>query len=1416
MSIYNFSITNLRVGPEGIRNSFEEFCCQLFRRAPEVPEKSRFRRVRGSGGDGGVEAVWLLPNGMAWGVQAKHFSKLEVSEKRQMEKSLKQAVANYPELNHYTFCLPFNLTAKTGAKAQKSKTGQHEKLSTWIDEWKAETTASGRIVEIDFWDETELIGRLAQSDPSGGLSRYWFDQNTLSDEWFKTRLTEAKAQAGKRYTPDISVETSLGAAFDAFGRSEAWLTKMEELSRRFSKNLDSWRRVISGPNEIEGAIPEELSDDAKSFLDKVEIIKGELDLVVEFPDRLTSSLVRDATSESTEDGSALESRLREALLQKHGPSADTPGFRQFSAEYNVSFPMAALDYLRELIAALKDVERLTLQAEGRLPAASAMLLRGEAGIGKTHGILDAAFRRDQSGQRSVVVFGEDIEGNDPWLSIAARLSLDTSRGRDSILDALNVAGESSGFPLVVFIDALNETQPDRRKWQAWLPPMLAQVSDRPFLKLCISCRDTYLREVIPSAVSLPTIEHNGFLGREYEALFAYFRHFGLGAPAEPLLQGEFANPLFLRLLCEALQASGAKAIPAGREGIRAIVNLLLSAKNKRIASLCDYDERENRVAPALIRLASSMASTNRRILSLEKAKLAIDGSATPHTKSLFLALESESLISTIAHSTAALGAEKEYYVRFTFERVGDHFIAEHLLSECTEIKSAFGTEGPLHFLVVDDTAARENAGLLEALAIQLPETHGIELFDAVPYPQSDITRSTFVQALPWRNPTSITKRTQELVIECLNSNDSRDVAFEAVLTLAARPNHPLNIIFIDHLLSQMPMVKRDPLWADMLERSYSNWTKQVIAKSSVNRIIDSARRGNLSELPDNVAALWATTLAWFCASPDRRIRDRATMALVCIWRARPATTLSTIQKFAQCEDEYISERVLVASYGAFLLNQDKLNIRLVASELYAIYFSEAGPPLNVSLRDHARLIIELAVELGAAPQECDASRYQPPYKSAWPLVLPEIEDLKEYAEDRKHFPQMDLTQQMGLATGTDFARYVVEPRVTSAFEIESAALDKLGLFRWFLMKAVELGYPGPRDQCAQFDLFLLGTFGGGRGRPGWAERLGKKYYWIFLRQLVGQLADHVPRKVWSKDSVPPSADLQGLDLRDLDPTDHRAFTHASTEGEMWFAPPRYAFTGTDAPAGDAAWIKKNDLPKIVAALTLDDSTDNPWYSLELSASWRGKRANRRDKTYRCVSQSTRTLLCDVACVDRLATAFKDGSFEFHGQGPLDYKGYLGEFPARLPYKRRAGDGLSFADNDAGVDFNFVALQQLKGSEWELDYNLVERGPGLLMPSPELINFGSLRWDCRDGWVDANGATQLQDPSWWSDCGPGLIVRLDYIDRFLKANQKSLVTMTTQMKFIAGNDGRSGRLTVRSMTVRNDSKTRLVERKVDSD
>ena len=118
----------------GLTEAFEELCCQIFHRLSNIsvqnfqlPQGSEFQRFQGAGGDGGVEALWILPNGDKWGLQAKCFDKLGNSQLNQMKKSLQAAVTNHPKLTQYIFCISFNLTGPTG-RGQ----GEIDKLSMFV------------------------------------------------------------------------------------------------------------------------------------------------------------------------------------------------------------------------------------------------------------------------------------------------------------------------------------------------------------------------------------------------------------------------------------------------------------------------------------------------------------------------------------------------------------------------------------------------------------------------------------------------------------------------------------------------------------------------------------------------------------------------------------------------------------------------------------------------------------------------------------------------------------------------------------------------------------------------------------------------------------------------------------------------------------------------------------------------------------------------------------------------------------------------------------------------------------------------------------------------------------------------------------------------------------------------------------
>src|SRR4051794_8904172 len=89
--------TTIIAGAAGQRDTFEELVCQVARRAPP-PGGVEFRRIHGAGGDGGVEAVWILADGSEHGYQAKFYTKSGQVDWSAIEKSVATALSTHPKL----------------------------------------------------------------------------------------------------------------------------------------------------------------------------------------------------------------------------------------------------------------------------------------------------------------------------------------------------------------------------------------------------------------------------------------------------------------------------------------------------------------------------------------------------------------------------------------------------------------------------------------------------------------------------------------------------------------------------------------------------------------------------------------------------------------------------------------------------------------------------------------------------------------------------------------------------------------------------------------------------------------------------------------------------------------------------------------------------------------------------------------------------------------------------------------------------------------------------------------------------------------------------------------------------------------------------------------------------------------------
>ncbi|NEN93480.1 MAG: hypothetical protein F6K48_33215, partial [Okeania sp. SIO3H1] len=596
----------------GLREAFEELCCQIFHRLPNISDRnfkllndSQFQRFRGAGGDGGVEALWILPNGDKWAIQSKYFErdKLEISQFKQLNTSLNAAVKNHPELTQYIFCISFNFTGRTGRGE-----GEIDKLEEWKKKKLQELASKNIHLSIEFWSESVLRDYLLAVDSGGGLRRYWFDREVMTNNWLQQRLNDAEVQAGKRYFPQLSVNVRAFDALNAFAYQDNWKEKNERYFQEFTDIFQRWNSHVKVDNDLSensGRIVETitnqliylkdiLSKDCQSYIDAQKVSLQ------------VSSLV--------ENTRQTEKIFLNALLEEHGKNADTPGFRQFEAEYNCHFPAAKLDTTRDLLKCLEKIFEWINTREFLLPRSQFMLLRGCAGVGKTHAIVDHALHINQKQQICLIFYGEDFTGGEPWKIIINKLGFSGNINRDELWGMIDAAAEATEKSAIIYIDALNES-PERRKWKiSWLAPLVQQITHFPRLKLCVSCRDTYLDEVFDENLRKKFIEfeHNGFFGREFDAIKQFFEFYKLDPPATPLLQSEFTNPLFLHLICQGIKGLGFSSIPLGSVGFTYVLRLLLEEKNKRIAEVCRYDKRDENVTQAVNALATKMAESKTR------------------------------------------------------------------------------------------------------------------------------------------------------------------------------------------------------------------------------------------------------------------------------------------------------------------------------------------------------------------------------------------------------------------------------------------------------------------------------------------------------------------------------------------------------------------------------------------------------------------------------------------------------------------------------------------------------------------------------------------------------------------------------------------------------------------------------------
>ena len=1015
--------TRIIAGIAGQRETFEELVCQIARRLPPVGN-AEFRRIHGAGGDGGVEAVWLLKTGEEVGYQAKYYLTSAGVDWGAIDGSVATALSTHPAMTTMYIAIACSLTGATNRRTKKGE----PTANGWADwdrhkeTWIAAAKALGRTVEFIPWTAPDLEELLTRPE-TVGLSAYWFGDIELTPTRLAAECQRTVDALEERYHPEDHVDVSTRTVFDGLLHNAT-----------LARSIAAARSAIVENRHI-GRRPSLLSSEDGERLDA---IGTHIALIVD----AMASPHGPGEPPTYADWEATSLELRRMLFDSMQAASDlrrkaktTPEAKPTPLSAEESNERAALDYHMEALRKLQDavggVLQLLASSECRADASRFALLDGRAGSGKSHLIASEIERALAEGAPALFVLGTDfsIHGAAENQMLA---HFEWSRSTfDDLLGALSACAEAAGTRGIVAIDALNEGA-GAALWRTALLGFAKRVLAFPNLALCVSCRREYLDHLIaPAVAQLATkVEVAGFeTAADIErAARVYMDKRGIVRPATPWLNPEFSNPLFLRTTCLALQAERRTAFPRGMRGTSEVLSFYLTSAGRHLGTA--YDGSDTLVGPlraAVLALATSMADTRLDHVSRANAhsivETAFKGFAPPASRTWLETMRFRGLLRYDPDPAAVSGdpmSVPQDVVRFSFQRFGDHLVARALLEGTTAPDGLFDPGGRLEFLLSRHGVVYEWNGLFYALFLHFADRYDVELVDHLPggfdrwwdmWPVED----AFIDSIRWRSPSAFSKRTMEL-LNRLNRHE--DDLMSLLVELAVVEDHPWNAELLHRNLASRPLPKRDTFWTVAINAAHDDPGHPLV------RLTDWSLNPGISQATDKTLDLALATLAWSCASTSARVRDSASKAILAILSVRPSLADPLLTRFAGCDDPYVVERLYAALYGASLRTLDPNTLGTLADVAWKHCFA-GSPPVHLLARDYARGTVEMAAAASACDPSIDLSRCRPPYGSAEPRFNMTKARVDARGERLGAYSIISSCYG-GLA---DFGRYVLEGRV---------------------------------------------------------------------------------------------------------------------------------------------------------------------------------------------------------------------------------------------------------------------------------------------------------------------------------------------------------------------------------------------------
>lgn len=970
------------------QGGLEELVCQLAHL--NVPPNGRsFVRKEGAGGDAGVECFWILGDGAEHAWQAKYFlDELTPSRWGQIDESVKTALSKHPNITKYYVCVPMDRTdtRSTGPRGKQTISVLDE-WNQHVLKWTTLATTLGMRVDFEYWGAHEMLLPLHLDAPQySGRALYWFNAVVLTNEKLKRCIEKQEKTLGERYTPKFHVDLPIAKTLNGLTNGIQFWQEVNENALVWSKARTSFQQ--SDP-------PVDLTATFRQLTQSLDAFKRNLDSVILTRDRIRLAKLQEEVSEAT-------SRLVEYLGVCQDSKAATTRPNRHTRSYYDEVSHFTYDGHSNLSDFLNsDFVNANI--------ASAVLVSGDAGTGKSHLFCDFAKAFTQSRGPAVLMLGQHYRGGNPLMELLDFLDL-KHYSYETVLGALDAAGEAAKVNAVVLFDAINEG-PHRNEWSERIVGLLHDLKHFPHVSLAISCRSRFDDILVPSHIQqseLLRITHEGFRGHEHKAASIYLSGQGISKPTTPITAPEFSNPLFLKTCATALKQMGKTSWPKGYQGASSLFDIYLSSLETVISKKRQTESNDKLCRKALEAIGQAMFPEQLFGLPWDKAREivnAVDTCVNP-TESLFQSLLREgALAEDVTYSVDDDGSEVyEPIVRFAYERFCDHFVAQQLIRVVENPAEIFEETHPFGKTLLEkgDWQCR---GILEALSIIVPEKFGLELWDTLPERLNTLRQSPesfFFRSLPFRAPSSFTARTREL----FNSLQPLDYGFQdkkldLLVQFATEPSHPWNAEGLHKFLAEMQMPERDAIWSVYVAKNDDEQDGEQ-PESAIRSVIDWATFADLSFVEEEQAYLSLITLTWFATTTNRKTRDQSTKAAAKLFARYDRLVVPILDKFQNIEDLYLQERLYASAYGGLCNTSGNEHLSTIAKYVFERQFRSKSPTEHILLRDYARGIVELAVMRDCLDNSISIEHCRPPYKSEWPLENPLASEVEDHGRGINH------------------------------------------------------------------------------------------------------------------------------------------------------------------------------------------------------------------------------------------------------------------------------------------------------------------------------------------------------------------------------------------------------------------------------